>query len=111
MVAGRVEAKMAESIVHATPALRERGDTTLPIHLGHGHPPASGRFEVLWCRKLADSRYELCCVPFFVYSLALGDVIEVEARDGEQGGYDITRVIERSGHATLRAWFGRVQEP
>jgi hypothetical protein len=37
------------------------------------------------------------------YGLALGDVVETEARDGH--AHLVSRVVEPSGRLTMRAWF------
>jgi hypothetical protein len=65
------------------------------------------RFEQLWVRQLADTRFELCCIPFFVFDLALGDEVETEPRDGRQ--YVLARVVAPSGGSTFRAWFGATE--
>lgn len=59
----------------------------------HGMP---GRFEQFWTRRVSDTRFEIACVPFFTYDIALGDTVEV-GTDGV-----IQRVVNKSGHRTLR---------
>jgi hypothetical protein len=39
----------------------------------------------------------ICCVPLFIYNVALGDI--VEAVDNQ-----VTRVVEPSGRYVLRVW-------
>jgi Domain of unknown function (DUF4265) len=59
------------------------------------------RWEQLWTREVGPERFQICCIPFFLYDVALGD--EVEGRD-----YVLERVLTRSGRQTLRAWFREV---
>jgi Domain of unknown function (DUF4265) len=56
------------------------------------------RWEQLWTREVGHDRFQICCIPFFLYDVALGD--EVEGRD-----YVLERVLTRSGRQTFRAWF------
>ncbi|MBP2478600.1 hypothetical protein JOF53_007472 [Crossiella equi] len=56
--------------------------------------------EQLWLRPLNEDEYQVCCLPFRVYGLALGDVVELdEARTF------VTRVVRRSGSRVLRLFF------
>jgi hypothetical protein len=32
-------------------------------------------FELLWTRTEDQERFELCCIPFFPYGMALGDLV------------------------------------
>lgn len=59
----------------------------------HGMP---GRFEQFWVKRVKDREFEVCCVPFFVYGIALGDIVHT---DNE---FTIDRVVKRCGHSTLR---------
>ena len=68
---------------------------------------APSMFERLWTRRirrLGRTRYEICCIPFFVYDLHLGDVVETEAVAGHR--FVVKRVVQHSGQVTLRVWFG-----
>lgn len=56
--------------------------------------------EQLWARKVDESHFELCCIPFFVYDLALGDVVETDSE------YMVRRVSTRSGRHVFRVYFG-----
>jgi hypothetical protein len=89
--------------VHTEPAWRERGDVTLRIKLEFKEDEAWHRIEGLWCRRVSVDRFELCCIPFFAYNLALGDVMIAKPEDGEF--YAITGVAKTSGHSTFRATF------
>lgn len=81
---------------HKEPAWRSAANYIIPVDLGpHG---MEGRWEQWWCREMEEARYELCCVPFFTYGFALGDVFEAD----ESG---VVRLVEKSGRSTLRFAF------
>lgn len=64
-----------------------------------GWPPVGG--ESLWAFSLGDNRYRLDNTPWFVRGVSCYDVVEAAA--GEDGGVPVVeRVIERSGHLTVR---------
>jgi len=80
---------------HDDPAWRHRANFIIRASL-----PEPGRSEQLWVRQIADYRFEVCCIPFFVYDLALGDIVETDV------DYTICRVVEPSGRFVFRVWFG-----
>jgi hypothetical protein len=47
--------------------------------------PVDGGHETLPVRSLGDGRYEVCCVPFFVYDVDKGDVVTRDADSVFQG--------------------------
>jgi hypothetical protein len=59
-----------------------------------------GRWEQLWTTQLSDDRFEVCCIPFFTYGVALGDTVSAGQREGKH--WVMGEVISRSGHRTLR---------
>ncbi|WP_255513601.1 DUF4265 domain-containing protein [Homoserinibacter sp. GY 40078] len=65
--------------------------------------------EQLWARQISEVQFELCCIPFFVYDLALGDVVETAAEGPRK--YVISRVVEPSGRYVFRVWFGESIHP
>lgn len=56
------------------------------------------RWEQLWTKKVAENRFELCCIPFFICDLALGDEV-TKMDDGT------VAVLRPSGQWTFHAWF------
>ncbi|NOV98762.1 hypothetical protein HDG69_003357 [Isoptericola halotolerans] len=56
--------------VHDEPAWRERASFIV-----HAALPEQGRYEQLWCRQVSDDTFEVCCIPFFLYDVALGDLV------------------------------------
>lgn len=82
--------------VHDAPVWRDRANLVIGAPLRE-----EGRAEQLWVRRVSDQRFEICCIPFFLYDLALGDFVETDAN------YDLVRVVERSGRFVFRVWFGQ----
>ncbi len=88
-----------EVSTHDSPAWRDRADYILQADLSdHGMP---GMFEQLWARNLGDGRFELCCLPFFVYGYALGDVAILQSGAGRFPEV-LGPVVSRSGRSLLR---------
>lgn len=88
--------------VHQEPVWRDRSDFVIAAAvLGGGDT----KTEQLWGRQIDERRFEICCVPFFVYDLALGDVVETDS------DYIVERVVEPSGRYVFRVWFGESFHP
>ena len=83
---------------HDAPAWRERADFIIGVAL-----PEEGKWEQLWALRLAPAQFEVCCVPFLAYDLALGDIVETEPQSGRD--FMVARVVRQSGHRTMRVWF------
>jgi hypothetical protein len=83
---------------HPSPIWRDRSNFVFAAFLGINDGRAE--WEQLWGYKLAPKRFILCCIPFFVRNVALGD--EVETDDD----FVLQKVICRSGQVTFRVWFG-----
>jgi Domain of unknown function (DUF4265) len=58
-------------------------------------------YENLWAAGLRDDKYRLESIPFFVYGVALHDVII--AKPDTEGRLQYISVVEHSGNRTLRA--------
>lgn len=87
-------------IRHLHPVKRDNGDACI---LAACIPPAGTDYEAweaLWCKRKAKDRFEVCCIPFFMYNLSLGDIILVDQNQR------MKKVIKESGHYTFRVWFG-----
>lgn len=80
---------------HDRPAWREQANFVIGANLKE-----KGRTEQLWARQVGDLQFEICCVPFFLYDLALGDVVETD------DSYTFVRVVREAGRAVFRVWFG-----
>ncbi len=91
-----------EFVVHEEPVWRDRADFIISAALRESDLPK--RFEQLWVRQVADDEFEVCCVPFFLYDIALGDVVRTSARGDRR--YVVERVVVPSGRFVFRVWFG-----
>lgn len=65
-----------------------------------------GNFEQLWTKRVGDDRFQLSCIPFFAYDMALGDVVRAD----EASGYVVQGVVERSGNGVVRVAVKRPQD-
>lgn len=92
-------------VVHHHPALGEKVDSAVNAELRKlkGEPASKRRFEKLATRKIADNVYEVCCIPFLIPDLALGDEIEADTF----GSPDLVmkKVRKRSGNSTFWVYF------
>ena len=102
--------KVGESVAdvflaHRNPVWRDKSDFIINAKL----PERDERFEQLWARQISDDTFEICCIPFFLYDVALGDVVQT-APEGERK-YVMSKVIRGSGRYVFRVWFGRSFQP
>jgi hypothetical protein len=105
--AGAIE-KMLDSrtderfIVHRFPVWRDRSDFIIQAQLEAADAPK--RCEQLFARRLGDAEFEIDCIPFFLYGVALGDV--VETAPSQDQAYVLEGVKRASGRSVFRVWFG-----
>ena len=92
-------------ITHEIPAWRAAANYLAMADLApFGFPDMR---EQIWLRSLSDGAYEVCCIPFRVYGMSLGDIVELDA-DGKM----IVRVRTKGGHRAFRVFFPpKVGEP
>ena len=83
--------------VHTDPVWREKADFIIAVSLDS---ETDGTTEQLWVRRIGDRQFEICCIPFFAYDLALGDVVETS------DDYLVRDVVQPSGRYVFRVWFG-----
>lgn len=92
-----------QEAVHREPVWRDRSNFIIATSI---EPDKCGMStEQLWARRVDGRLFELCCIPFFAYDLALGDVVEVDS------DYMVSRVSKPSGRFVFRAWFGESFHP
>ena len=91
---------------HTEPIWRERANFIIAADISSYSEVA--RYEQLWARQIDEQSFEICCIPFFAYDLALGDHVETESG---QRSYVIARVVQPSGRYVFRAWFGDSHHP
>jgi hypothetical protein len=89
-----------KTIKHLNPIWGDRADFIIRANLTQAGPLNLPRWEQLWCRKIAENHFEICCIPFFVYNISLGDEVITDAENW------IIQVWKESGHYTFRVWFG-----
>lgn len=89
-------------VQHTDPAWRDRSNFIIAADVS-SYSQAADR-EQLWARQLGDDRFEVCCIPFCLYDVALGDVVETVSAGTRK--YMLNRVVEPSGRFVFRVWFG-----
>lgn len=91
---------------HPHPVWADKADFLLQLRIQTGDPRMDDppRYEELPVQDMGEGFCRICCVPFFLYDLALGDVLKLT--DGKLDG-----VAQESGHHTFRAYFGRAFMP
>ena len=89
--------------VHTEPLWRAQANFLIRAALRREDAPH--RFEQLWARRMDEAEFELCCVPFFTYGMALGDIVRTKAEGGST--HLVEKVMSHSGHSTYRVWFGQ----
>lgn len=82
---------------HAQPLWRERANYRLAMKIDD-----ATNEEELWVRKHSDELFEICCVPFFIYDMHLGDIIKIVPHENKNL---VLGVQTPSGHHTFRIWF------
>ncbi|HZH98447.1 MAG TPA: DUF4265 domain-containing protein [Fimbriimonadaceae bacterium] len=66
-------------------------------------PEIEDAYEQLVTENLGHNRFRLLCIPFFIYDLSLGDVIEGDP--SVHRGKRQWRIVERSGRRVYRVAF------
>lgn len=87
--------------VHTDPVWRERSNFIINAKL---EDDDVRDYEQLFVAQRADETFEICCIPFFVYGIALGDVVSVKPADSLR--YVVDAVVSASGRYVFRVWFG-----
>jgi len=60
-----------------------------------------GHVECVWAEPLGDDRYRIDNTPWFAYGVSWKDIVEAKVK--EEGDLpDFIRVVEKSGHRTVR---------
>jgi len=83
--------------IHPSPAWRSRADFIFAAYLGN--KDGKNEWEQLWGKKTADNRFIVCCIPFFVHDVSLGDEVETDS------DFVMQRTVKQSGQFTFRVWF------
>jgi hypothetical protein len=84
--------------VHLHPIWREKADFVFAGHIGKRD--GKNEWEQLWGKRISTYKFILCCIPFFVRNVSLGDEVETDPH------FTLNHVVLRSGQITFRVWFG-----
>lgn len=95
--------KENETITHDFPVWRDRADFILASRLTEPDVPEKYKWEQVWTRQVQENLFEICCIPFFTYGLALGDFVSAATIEGKE--FVISRLEKSSGHRSYRLWF------
>ena len=95
-----MEMQPNEIVTHIEPAWADRADFL--IHADISEPPLPKKLEQLSCMQTAADRFIICCIPFFLYDVSLGD--EVRTRSEGSRRYLLHEVVRTGGHFTFRVW-------
>lgn len=98
-----IDQKDQKTITHDFPIWREKADFILAARLTEADVPKGFKWEQIWAKRVGDGTFEICCIPFVSYGLALGDW--VSTKPVEERTYVINQIVQRSGHHTYRVWF------
>jgi hypothetical protein len=88
-------------VTHLEPVWRDRSNFIIAAELDDAGQP---KYEQLFARQVSDNQFEVCCIPYFLYNVALGDVVETQPKDGRQ--YVVREVVKSSGRYVFRVWLG-----
>ncbi len=90
-------------ITHDFPVWRKKANFILALNLEESDVPKNWKWEQIWAMQVENNIFEVCCIPFFAYGVALGDLVTTHTLNGKQ--YVVNKVVERKGHSTFRIWF------
>ncbi|MFE6964577.1 DUF4265 domain-containing protein [Agromyces sp. NPDC057679] len=83
--------------VHRDPIWRDRANFIIGIGIDRSDTLITS--EQLWARKVDESHFMVCCIPFFAYDLVLGDIVETDS------DYNVRHVSAASGRFVFRVHF------
>jgi len=95
---------LAKFATHPNPVRRRVPSFMLRVRLDD--VGGDDNFEQIWTKQLGDGLFEVCCILFFAYDLALGDVVRADPH----GDCVIQSVERRSGHGVVRIAVKRPEE-
>lgn len=95
----------SDHAVHGDPIWRDRANYILDaVLVGEDLPK---HFEQLWTRQVGENEFEICCIPFFLYNIALGDIVS----SLPDGSGLVERVVRPSGRYVFRAILNDPEAP
>jgi Domain of unknown function (DUF4265) len=90
------------TIDHIFPVWREKANFILAVALTNADVPKEWKWEQIWARQIEENIFEICCIPFFAYGLALGDLVDTHTVEGKD--YVIKSLVKSSNNKTIRVW-------
>ena len=87
------------AVTHPEPVWRDRANFIIAAQIPES-TETGPEMEQLWARQIQDSLFEICCIPFFLYNVALGDKVLVKRNHD----YVMKSVVEPSGRFVFRVW-------
>lgn len=99
---------MRDIIVHPNPAWGDSANFIIRGRIDTGDSGSGPSIEQLWARQIDEFQFVVCCIPFFVYNLALGDVVTTGTFGEDK--YVIDSVVEKSGRFVFRAWLSQLSD-
>ena len=85
------------------PGAQWLGMADVAIYVDLTEHELEGSWEQVPCKMIDEDRFQVCCIPFFTYNLALGDIVTAGAAGDNFPTFQ--KVIERSGYWTIRVSF------
>lgn len=85
-------------VTHQEPVWRDRTNYIIQVDL-EPHGMSQGTLEQIWARTDDNERFEVCCLPFFTYGIALGDTVMWNDSDRT------AEVVTSSGRRLVRSVF------
>lgn len=84
---------------HSSPVWRESANALIQARLER-----AGNSEQLWCEDLGGDLFRVCCIPFFLYNVALGDIVRAphylfESVESASGRYVFRVLFEEEQYA------------
>jgi hypothetical protein len=64
-----------KTMQHVNPIYPEKTDFIIGAKCNYKTDEYDMVWEQLWARRISEFRFEICCIPFFAYDLALGDEV------------------------------------
>lgn len=92
-----------DTITHDFAVWRNKADFVLAVKLTNENVPKPWKWEQIWAREVESNVFEVCCIPFFAYGLALGDLVDTHSIEKKE--YVIKSILKSSNIQTVRIWF------
>jgi len=81
---------------HPNPALKDQADYVIGARIEDDIWSKQYDFEQLAAKKIDDSTFMICCIPFALYDITIGDLVEVDDE------LNVIKVVKVSDHVAFR---------